>query len=73
MRPSLLGGERRKARLGEKVGGVLLRAVNAMGIARKYREISGAVVARAMINAAFDPEKGTRIVTLDEIFAEASR
>ena len=73
MRPSLLGGERKEARTGEKLGSVLLRAANVVGIARKYREISGDVVARAMINAAFDPEKGTRILTLDEIFGEAER
>jgi uncharacterized protein YbjT (DUF2867 family) len=73
MRPSLLGGERSEPRTGEKIGSVLLRAANAVGIARKYREISGAVVAKAMINAAFDPEKGTRIFTLDEIFGEAER
>jgi uncharacterized protein YbjT (DUF2867 family) len=73
MRPSLLGGERKKARTGEKVGSVLLRAANALGVARKYREIPGAVVAGAMINAAFDPGQGTRIFTLDEIFGEAER
>jgi uncharacterized protein YbjT (DUF2867 family) len=73
MRPSLLRGERKKPRPGEKIGSVLLGAANAVGIARKYREISGTVVARAMINAAFDPAEGTRIFTLDEIFAEAAR
>ena len=73
MRPSLLGGERKEARTGERIGSVVLRAVNAVGIARRYREISGSVVARAMINAALDPEKGTRIFTLDEIFGEAER
>jgi len=31
------------------------------------------VVARAMVNAALDPEKGTRIYTLDELFDEAER
>jgi uncharacterized protein YbjT (DUF2867 family) len=73
LRPSLLGGERKQPRAGEKIGSVLLRAANALGIARKYREISGAVVAKAMINAAFDPERGARIFTLDEVFAEAAR
>jgi len=73
MRPSLLGGERRQARTGEKVGSVMLRAFNAVGLARKYREIPGATVAAAMLNAAFDPAPGTRIFTLDEIFVEAAR
>lgn len=72
MRPSLLVGDREKPRPGERIGSVMLRALNTVGIARKYREISGAVVAQAMINAAFDPEKGARIFTLDEIFDEAA-
>ena len=42
-------------------------------IARKYREIHGDVVAKAMINSALDPEKGTRIFTFDEVFTEAER
>jgi uncharacterized protein YbjT (DUF2867 family) len=73
LRPSLLGGDRSKPRTGEKIGSVVLGAVNALGIARRYREIHGDVVAKAMINAALDPEKGTRIFTLDEVFAEAER
>jgi len=72
MRPSLLGG-RPQARGGEKLGSALLAAINALGIARKYREIPGSVVAKAMINAALAPGKGTRIFTLDELFAEAER
>jgi uncharacterized protein YbjT (DUF2867 family) len=71
LRPSLLAGDRKDARAGEKVGSALLGVVNALGIARKYREIPGAVVAKAMINAALDPSKGTRIFTLDEVFGEA--
>jgi uncharacterized protein YbjT (DUF2867 family) len=73
LRPSLLGGSRAQARAGEKVGGALLGALNAVGLARRYREVPGEVVATAMINAAFDREKGTRIYTLDEVFAEAAR
>jgi len=73
MRPSLLGGDRQAARPGEKIGSVVLGALNALGIAKKYREIHGDVVAKAMIQAALDPEPGTRIFTLDEIFTEAER
>jgi uncharacterized protein YbjT (DUF2867 family) len=72
LRPSLLGG-RPQARVGEKLGGALLGAVNAFGIARKYREIPAQVVAKAMVNVALDSEKGTRIYTLDELFDEAAR
>ena len=73
MRPSLLRGDRQQPRGGEKLGSALLGALNALGIARKYREITGSVVAQAMLNAALDPEDGTRIYTLDELFAEAER
>jgi uncharacterized protein YbjT (DUF2867 family) len=73
MRPSLLAGDRNQARTGEKIGSAVLGALNAVGIGRKYREIQGDVVAKAMINAALDPEKGTRIFTLDEVFDEAER
>jgi uncharacterized protein YbjT (DUF2867 family) len=73
MRPSLLGGDRPQARAGERIGSVVLGAANALGIARKYREIPGAVVAKAMINAALDPVVGLRIFTLDEVFSEAER
>ncbi len=73
MRPSLLGGDRSNPRGGEKFSSALLGGLNVLGIARKYREIPGAVVAKAMLNAALDPQPGTRIFTLDEIFAEADR
>ncbi|MBX7114323.1 MAG: NAD(P)H-binding protein [Myxococcaceae bacterium] len=73
MRPSLLGGNRKDARFGEKVGSVMLAALNAVGIARRRREIHGSVVAKAMINAALDASGGTRIFTLDEVFTEAAR
>jgi uncharacterized protein YbjT (DUF2867 family) len=73
MRPSLLGGDRESPRLGEKIGSLALRGLNAVGLARRYREIDGSVVARAMLASAFDPEAGTRIFTLDEIFGVAER
>lgn len=73
MRPSLLGGDRgQNARLGEKVGSVMLGAFNALGIARKYREIPGDTVAQAMLSSAFDPAAGTRIFELDQVFTEAA-
>ena len=51
----------------------MLGAFTALGLFRRYKEIHGAVVARAMINSVFDPAKGTRIYTLDEVFTEAER
>ena len=72
-RPSLLAGNREKSRAGEKIGSALLGAVNAIGIAKKYREIRGDVVAKAMINSVFDLKPGTHMFELDEVFEEASR
>ncbi|HEX4405537.1 MAG TPA: NAD(P)H-binding protein, partial [Polyangia bacterium] len=43
MRPSLLGGERAHTRAGERIGSAVLGVANALGLARKYREIPGAV------------------------------
>jgi hypothetical protein len=53
------------------VSSVLLGAVTALGLFRRYREVPGEVVARAMIHAALDPTPGTRTLTLDELFGEA--
>ncbi len=72
LRPSLLAGDRAKSRAGEKIGGLLLGAINAIGIARKYRAISGDVVAKAMINCVLDETKGTKLFTGEEVFAEAN-
>jgi uncharacterized protein YbjT (DUF2867 family) len=72
-RPSLLLGERKQGRIGEKIGEGLLGAVNAIGIGRKWRGIGADVVARAMINSALSAERGTKIFTLDEVFVEADR
>jgi uncharacterized protein YbjT (DUF2867 family) len=72
LRPSLLGGDRPSVRPVERISSVLLGVVNALGIARKYREVPGEVVASAMRNAALDPTKGTRIISLDDIFIEAA-
>lgn len=71
LRPSLLGGDRAQARPAEKVSSVVLGALTALGLARRYREVPGEVVARAMIAAALDPTPGTRVITLDELFTEA--
>ena len=73
MRPSLLGGSRENARTGEKFGSVMLGALNAVGLGRKYREIPGEVVAKAMLNSALDETPGAKIFTLDEVFTEAER
>ncbi|WP_249435808.1 oxidoreductase [Paenibacillus sp. Marseille-Q4541] len=52
VRPSLLLGERKERRAGEKFGEVILRWMDPLlklGIGQNYRAISGTMVARAMI------------------------
>jgi uncharacterized protein YbjT (DUF2867 family) len=62
-RPSLLLGDRAKPRLGERLGGLLLKLVSPLlrGSWQKYRAIKGEAVARAMLRAAEDDGGGVRV------------
>jgi uncharacterized protein YbjT (DUF2867 family) len=62
-RPSLLLGDRAKPRLGERLGGLLLKLVSPLlrGNWQKYRAIKGEAVARAMLRAAEDDGGGVRV------------
>jgi len=73
-RPSLLLGERAQPRLGEQLGAVLLRALRPLlrGPLQKYRPVTGAAVAAAMLRAAEDDGGGMRLHLSDEIAAEAT-
>lgn len=71
VRPGLLLGTREKPRFGERLGELVLGAVNAVGIARGYRGIKGETVARAMLNAALDPKGDVRVLQLGEVFRMA--
>ena len=68
-RPSLLLGERAQPRLGERVGAVLLRVLQPLlrGPLRKYRPVSGAAVAAAMLRAAEEDGGGVRVHLSDEL------
>lgn len=66
--PSLLIGPREEERAGERAGYKLLKFLNAAGLFKRYRPIQGYQVARAMKLAALNPQPGTRVYTLDEIF-----
>jgi uncharacterized protein YbjT (DUF2867 family) len=73
LRPSLLVGNREQARLGERVGAVLGKALANVGIARSYRPIAASTVARALVASAFDGPEARTIYTLDELFPLAER
>jgi uncharacterized protein YbjT (DUF2867 family) len=62
-RPSLLLGTRPTPRLGERLGGLLLKLVGPLlrGSWQKYRAISATTVARAMLAAAAEDGGGVRI------------
>jgi uncharacterized protein YbjT (DUF2867 family) len=68
-RPSLLLGNRQEFRAGEKIAQVSMKLFSSLflGAFRKYKPIQGAEVAKAMVEAAKDPEKGTRIHEYDEM------
>lgn len=68
-RPSLLLGERQESRPGERLAAAVSRALGFLfvGPLRRYRPISGADVARAMIVAAGRAPSVTTIYESDEI------
>lgn len=59
-RPSILLGDRKEFRLGEKIGKVVMQTISGflLGGLQKYKGIDGAVVARAMAAAAKSGGKG---------------
>jgi uncharacterized protein YbjT (DUF2867 family) len=63
LRPSLLLGERTAPRLGERLGAAVLGLVRPLlrGGWRKYRPVTAATVAQAMLRAAQDDGGGVRI------------
>jgi len=71
IQPSLLAGERKENRIGEKVGYATLNFINRLGILKKYRPIQGKTVAQAMINCSIKAEKGIHTVTLGKVFEMA--
>ncbi|HEX8506504.1 MAG TPA: NAD-dependent epimerase/dehydratase family protein [Hymenobacter sp.] len=62
-RPSLLLGARAQPRLGERVAAVALRVLKPLlrGPLQKYRAVTGAAVAAAMLRAAEDDGGGVRV------------
>jgi uncharacterized protein YbjT (DUF2867 family) len=72
LQPSLLVGEREHPRFGEAFGYKVLKALNSVGLFRKYRAIQDRTVATAMINAGLTAANGVHIFTLDQIFQLAS-
>jgi uncharacterized protein YbjT (DUF2867 family) len=70
-RPSLLLGKREEFRLGERIGGVAIKAISFLliGAWRKYRPIQAAEVARSMVAAANKEIAGVHLYEYDEMKA----
>ncbi|EPG75782.1 NADH(P)-binding protein, PF13460 family [Leptospira fainei serovar Hurstbridge str. BUT 6] len=68
-RPSLLEGDRKEFRIGEKIGAILAIFLNPIliGPLKKYRSIEGTVVAKAMLNVAWADLRGNIIIDSDKI------
>jgi uncharacterized protein YbjT (DUF2867 family) len=71
IQPSLLVGDREEKRGGEKIGFAVLKALNAIGILRKYKPIHGREVAKALLNCGAKAEKGVHTITLNKVFEAA--
>ena len=72
-RPSLLLGDRKENRTGEKFG-IMLASVIApllMGDLKKYRAVDAQLVAKAMIKAALNEKPGEHIIESDDIWGYA--
>ena len=70
-RPSLLLGDRPQPRLGERIGAAVLGVLKPLmrGPLEKYRPVTGATVAAAMLRAAEDDGGGVCLHLSDEIAA----
>lgn len=61
-RPNLLIGSRTETRKTEKISGIILRALNSIGILRNQKPIKGSDVARALVHANFSMGGGVHIL-----------
>ena len=68
-RPSLLLGERKDFRRGEKIGGVISRAFSFAFVKslKKYKPIQGILVAKSMLAHAKSPKIGLEIIESDKM------
>ena len=74
-RPSMLGGERKEFRLGEKVAQPLMNLFGFMLIGKweKYHSIDARSVARAMLQASKEEQQGVGIYEYEAILAKSKQ
>ncbi|KRE60776.1 NAD(P)H-binding protein [Paenibacillus sp. Soil750] len=75
LRPSLILGNRGEFRLGEKLGGIVSRAIAPLmtGRLRKYRPIHARTIATGLIRAAKSGKTGVQVLSSDRIASIAGR
>ena len=67
LRPSLLMGERKESRFGERMAQIVMGSL-AFLIPKKYKGVQGKTVAKAMLDQARNNPKGLKIMESDEIY-----
>lgn len=73
VRPGPLYGSRKQKRAGENFGVILMKALNAIGLFRKYKPISADQVGKAMIQTAVTAKPGVTIYENNELFPLAGK
>lgn len=68
VRPSLLLGERKEPRFGEKIYAKILPILSVLPGMKKYKGITGLQVAKAMINLSKNSNLRSTVFELDELF-----
>jgi uncharacterized protein YbjT (DUF2867 family) len=68
MRPGPLGGNRKEFRLAEALSFPIIKALNAMGLFRKYRIIDVKIVAKAMINSTKKNDNKWNVFESEQMF-----
>ncbi len=71
MQPGMLEGNRKEKRTGERIGLVLLKFINKLGIALQQKPVPASVVAKAMINVSFRKDSHVNVYALTQVFSAA--
>jgi uncharacterized protein YbjT (DUF2867 family) len=73
LRPSILDGNRKEKRTGEKMGLTVMRILSKIPFLKKYQPIHAKTVARALRQSAVQPKPGVHVLEMNELFTRASK
>lgn len=68
LRPASLDGDRKEYRLAERISLPILKAINSIGLLKKFSPIHAKIVAEKMVAVCFEPNPGIRVLENKEIF-----